>query len=92
MEVRFYATLRPIAGARAVPFPFEPGTTVRSLLDRVVERFPAMREQLLDADGALYGHVHVFLNGRDAPYLDRGLETPLSADDAVDIFPAVGGG
>jgi len=58
----------------------------------VVERFPAMRENLLDAQGALYPHVHVFINGRDAPYLERGLETPLAADDAVDVFPAVGGG
>jgi len=92
VEVRFYATLRPIAGTRAAELPLEPGTTVRALLERVVERFPGMREHLLDANGALHGHVHVFINGRDAPYLERGLETPLRRDDAIDIFPAVGGG
>ena len=49
-------------------------------------------EDLLDESGRLYGHVHLFVNGRDAPYLQDGLETRLAPDDSVDLFPAIGGG
>jgi len=92
MDVNLYATLRQLAGARTLTFDLPDGVTVRELVDRVVERFPAMREELFDENGELFGHVHVFINGKDAPHLDRALETPLSETDRVDLFPAVGGG
>lgn len=92
MNVNFYATLRQVAGCKSVEFPLPAGATVQRLLDAVLERFPGMAGKLLDDQGRLYPHVHIFINGRDAPYLDRALETPLEKDDAVDLFPAVGGG
>ena len=55
-------------------------------------RFPPMRKELLDENGELYGHVHVFVNGRDAPYLENRVDTPIKVGDKVDVFPAVGGG
>jgi molybdopterin synthase sulfur carrier subunit len=36
--------------------------------------------------------VHVFVNGRDAPFLENALETVLKEDDTITVFPAVGGG
>jgi len=51
-----------------------------------------LEPELLDGDGQLWRHVHVMVNGRDVPYLERGLHTPLSADDTLDVFPPVGGG
>jgi len=84
--------LRQVAGKKTVEFPLAEGATVRQLLDAVVERFPTMRDDLFDGDGRLYPHVHVFINGRDAPYLAGGLDTPLSRSDTVDLFPAIGGG
>jgi len=92
MNVNFYATLRQVTGRKSVEFPLPAGATVQQMLDAVLERFPDMAGYLLDDRGRLYSHVHVFINGRDAPYLDRALETPLTNDDAVDLFPAVGGG
>ena len=92
MNVNFYATLRLTAGAKAVDVPLPAGTTVRGLLDAVIERYPSMREDLFDESGALYPHVHVFINGRDAPYLEKALETVLEPTDSVDLFPAIGGG
>jgi len=47
---------------------------------------------MLDADGNLYSHVHFFVNGRDACYLDNGMDTVIQADDILNIFPPVGGG
>ena len=92
MQINFYATLRQITGHKTVDLALPEGTTVRALLQAVIERYPAMRSQLLREDGELHGHVHVFINGRDVPFLEQTLETVLSEDDNVDIFPAVGGG
>jgi molybdopterin synthase sulfur carrier subunit len=92
MDIHFYATLRDIVGQKTVDFTVPEGTSVRQLVDVVVTRYPAMREQLLNEQGELFPHVHVFVNGRDAPYLDRGMETPIAMSDTLDIFPAVAGG
>ena len=92
MDVNLFATLRELAGHRTVQFDMPDGSTVRELLDRVITEYPAMRDELFGEDGELFGHVHVFINGRDAPHLDKALETPLTSADKVDLFPAVGGG
>lgn len=92
MKVNFYATLRKITGQKTVEFTFPDGVTVTDLVETVVTEYPPMREELLDEDGELYPHVHVFVNGRDAPYLDEGMATVVKADDKIDIFPAVAGG
>jgi molybdopterin synthase sulfur carrier subunit len=92
MKINFHATLRQITGRRTVEFDLLDGTTVRGLLAAVVERYPEMREELLHEDGTLLDQVHVFINGRDAPYLDRKLATRLAETDTVDVFPAVAGG
>jgi molybdopterin synthase sulfur carrier subunit len=92
MKVNFYATLRQIAGHKTEEFSLHNGMTVQDLLDEVLERYPDMRPELMDEEGNLYRHVHLFVNGRDAYYLDNGMETPLQANDKINMFPAVGGG
>lgn len=92
MQVNFYATLRPIVGGRTVELDIEEGCTVRELVAALVERWPPLRVQLLDEHGELYKHVHVFINGRDAPYRDGGMESRVTRNDTVDVFPAVAGG
>jgi sulfur-carrier protein len=92
MKVNFFATLRPIVGGKAVEFEIPAGTTAAELLNIVVERFPPLRAELLDQEGQLYPHVHMFVNGRDAPYLENGMDTILKPTDTVNIFPAVAGG
>jgi len=92
MRVNFYATLRQITGAKTLEFTLPDSATVRRLIEEVTSRYPPMQHMLLDEQGELHGHVHVFINGRDAPYLKNALETMLASDDTVDIFPATGGG
>ncbi len=92
MKVNFYATLRPLAGSKTIEFDLEEGVTAQQLLDAVVLRFPAMRAELVDEHGQLYRHVHLFVNGRDAPFLENAMEYRIKRGDKVDIFPAVGGG
>jgi sulfur-carrier protein len=92
MQINFYATFRPIVGGRTADFELERGITVQELINAVVTRYPLLRKQLLDEHGKLYSHVHVFVNGRDAPYLSGRMETMIGPDDTIDIFPATAGG
>lgn len=92
MQVNFYATLRQISGGKTVEFPWEDGITAEMMLERIFERFPLLREQMLDAQGRLYGHVHFMVNGRDVHFLENQLETRLNPEDVISLFPAVGGG
>lgn len=92
MKVNFYATLRQIVGKKTVELEAAEATTVQHLLDQVMESYPCLRGELLDENGKLYGHVHIFINGRDIPYLEQAMDTHVSPEDTVNIFPAVGGG
>ena len=92
MKVNFYATLRPIVGGKTVEVDVPEGITVKELVDGLVMRYPALRPELLDEAGNLHGHVHVFVNGRDVPFLVDKINTRISPQDAVNIFPPVGGG
>lgn len=92
MIVTFYATLRRVVGEKTVEFPFPQGATVRELLDEMIRCYPGLRQELLDEQGQLYQHVHLFIGGRDAAFLENGLDTHLPDEAAVGVFPAVGGG
>lgn len=92
MRVNFYATLRDIVKGKSVEFDLEHGITAQELLDAIVTRFPAMKKELLNPEGRLYGHVHFFVNGRDVQFLENDLETRIMPGDVVNVFPAVGGG
>lgn len=67
------------------------GATVGEVLKDLVGRHPGLGEQIFNADGALHRFVNVYLNGRDVRYLSL-LDTPVGANDAVIILPAMAGG
>jgi molybdopterin synthase sulfur carrier subunit len=92
VEVRFYATLRPLAGGRSLTVALPEPATVQALVEAVVAQRPALAEVLLDPHGVVPRGIHVFVNGRGAAYLPEGTATRLTEDDRVDIFPAVAGG
>jgi molybdopterin synthase sulfur carrier subunit len=91
MDVNFYATLRLITGKKTVSLDLPENVTVREMLEACFKIYPALRKELMNGD-ELHGHVHVFVNGRDVPYLEKTLETRITTRDKLDIFPAVGGG
>ncbi|MBI5964326.1 MAG: MoaD/ThiS family protein [Chloroflexi bacterium] len=92
MKVNFFATLRDIAGGKTVELDVNHGITAKELLDAIIERFPLMKKELLNADGRMYGHVHFFINGRDVQFMDDQFQTKIMQEDTVNVFPAVGGG
>ncbi len=92
MKVNFYATLRQVIGQKSVDFDLEQGATVRDLVQEMLIRFPALQRELFDQDGIMFAHVHIFVNGRDAPFLEHALDTEVKPEDVIGVFPAVGGG
>jgi molybdopterin synthase sulfur carrier subunit len=92
MKVNFYATLRQIVGQKTVELDLPEGTTAIELVEAVMEQYPRMRPELVDENGDLHGHIHVFVNGRDAPFLENQMDSVVNSTDKIDIFPPVGGG
>jgi MoaD family protein len=92
MRVNFYATLRPIVGKKTVELSLPAGTTAIELVRMFVNDYPAMRQELLDAEENFLPHMKFFINGREAVYLPEKFDTVIKPEDKVDIFPPVGGG
>ncbi len=67
------------------------GTSIRSVVDGLVERHPSLRGQLLTEGGDLNRFVNVYVNGQDVRYL-AGLDTPVTPTDEVRLLPAMAGG
>lgn len=92
ININLYATLRSLVGQKKVELAWQPDMTLRALLTRLVESYPALHGKVLSADGEIVSHVRVFVNGRDAAFLSEGMNTRIAPDDTVDIFPPIGGG
>ena len=91
MQVKVYATLRPIVGGALVPAETGPGQTVRDLVDEMVARWPGLRPEMVDEQGKLLPRIQIFVNGRSIAFGD-GLATVIPVDANIAIFPPVGGG
>lgn len=90
MEIRFYATLRPLVGGRSVKLS-DPPETIGGILERLACDYDGLREQLFDEDGSVRRFVAIMVDGRDIRHID-GLSSRVSADSELDIFPPVAGG
>ena len=91
MQIRLYATLRQIVGEKIVEIPIRTEKTIGDVLRSLVQQYPKLDESIWYPDGSLAGHVAVILNGRDIRHLD-GVDTPISDEDTLDVFPPIGGG
>lgn len=63
----------------------------KSVLDRIVSKFPALKDHLLDGQNQLNGFVKIFVGEEDINTLD-GLNTQIGENDTVSIIPAIAGG
>ena len=67
------------------------GSNLEECIAVLEERFPGMKERLLDESGQLRYFVNLYVNGEDARFL-QGLATTIKPGDEVSIVPAVAGG
>jgi molybdopterin converting factor small subunit len=66
------------------------GGTVREVLDHLMDRFPALRAQLVEDDD-IARFVNVYVEGEDVRTLD-GMDTPVQSGATVILLPAMAGG
>jgi len=92
MHINLYATFRLIAGCKTLDLDLPAGTTVRGVVDRLLDQLPELRRHWLDERGEIRAHVHAFVNGREVSTLSNGWDTPLQHEDVVDFIPPVAGG
>lgn len=85
--IKFHANLRSIAGLKEMTIQ---GASIRAVLERLVKEFPELQRHLLE-DGQLHPHVLLVLNGQLLD-LENDLDTPVSEQDALAIFPPIVGG
>lgn len=91
MEIKIYATLRDVVGASSICLDDRPEMTVGQILEAICAQYPDLRSKLTLGADKLHSAVHILVNGRDMRYLN-GLETVVTLEDVVRIFPPVGGG
>jgi sulfur-carrier protein len=86
--VRIPPVLRPVVGgSRELP---ASGGTVAEVLDGLFIQHPALADRLRP-EGTLSAFVNVYVNGDDIRHR-QGLDTPVTAADAVILLPAMAGG
>jgi molybdopterin synthase sulfur carrier subunit len=90
LELRFFATFREAAGSKTVHFDVDDDATVGDVLVALEDEYEGLRGNLIE-DGALAPQINVLKNGREVLHM-QGLDTPLSSDDTLSIFPPVAGG
>jgi molybdopterin converting factor small subunit len=83
--VRLRGPLKRLAGDRSEHA--IDGGSVGELLVAIERAHPAAQGWILDERGVLRRHINVFVNGERV-----GQDTPVAADDRIDVLPAISGG
>ena len=82
--IKLYANLRKLAGTKELSVT---GGTIGLVLNELVKRNPPVGDVILE-NGKLRQHIVVMRNGHNI--ID--LETPVTEQDIVAIFPPIAGG
>jgi molybdopterin synthase sulfur carrier subunit len=90
MLVKVFANLRKICGGISVEVQPK-GNRVIDLLEKMVEMYPELEEEIFTDERVLKPLVHVYINGKNIIH-DQGLETIVKESDQIALFPPVAGG
>lgn len=90
MQVKVFANLRDICGG--VSIDVNPnGNQVIDVLDKMVEMFPDIDEEIFTPEKKLKPFVHVYINGKNIIHSED-LQTKVTESDQMALFPPVAGG
>lgn len=90
MLVKVFANLRQICGGVTVDVQPD-GERVIDVLDKMIEMFPGLKDEIFTTEKELLPFVHVYVNGRNIVHLDD-LQTIVDEKDQFALFPPVAGG
>ncbi len=91
MKIQYFAHLRDITRVSEESYSSS-APTLRVLLNDLCKRYgPAFRNWLITPDGELKNIAIVLVNGNDVRHTGM-LDTPLSPNDSICIFPPIAGG
>jgi molybdopterin synthase sulfur carrier subunit len=91
MQVRLFGNLRRSTGQTSGRIAVTAsGATVRDVLLDLCATYPSLQEEIFDGQ-VLGPHVRVMINGHDIEFAD-GLDTAVSDEDQLAIFPPIAGG
>jgi sulfur-carrier protein len=85
-----FANLRTICGGVSVEVQPE-GDRVVDVLDKMVEMFPELKDEIYNDEKKLKPFVHLYVNGRNIIHA-QDLETVVKETDQLALFPPVAGG
>ncbi|HJV16090.1 MAG TPA: ubiquitin-like small modifier protein 1 [Bacillales bacterium] len=90
MLVKVFANLRQICGGVTVEVKPN-GTRIIDLLEKMIEDFPPLKEEIFTPEKKLKPFVQVYVNGRNIIHAEN-LETLVKETDQIALFPPVAGG
>ena len=65
--------------------------TLRDAMDELWQKFPAIRDRVLNEEGQVRQHINIFVGKENVRYTGD-FATRLSSNDEISILPAVSGG
>ncbi len=90
MQVKVFANLRDICGGVSIEVNPD-GNRVIDVLDKMVEMYPGIDEEIFTTDKKLKPFVHVYINGKNIIHSED-LQTTVKETDQMALFPPVAGG
>lgn len=88
---KFHGTLRDLVPAGELSI--DGNRSVGRALSTIADQNNGLKEALyVDSSGTLHEYFVVVLNGEQVEFLDDGLDTVLTEEDVVQVFPPVSGG
>jgi molybdopterin synthase sulfur carrier subunit len=92
VTVKFIGALRHASGKEKLAVPCKKGASIVDLVNKLTEKLPALRRNLLDEQlDEPKTNALILVNGREISVL-KGLETKLKDGDEVIFVPVVHGG
>ena len=89
---RFVGTFRFIAGESEVTLSFKGKTCIGTVIQKIVEKFPKLKEVLIDAQQKrVISNALILLNGREIGVLNK-LDTEVEDGDKMVFIPVSHGG
>jgi len=91
VTVKFFAYIRESVGTSEVVLDLNDNSKILDLVNILIDKYPAIRNLVLNEIGDLKDDLLYLLNGRDIRVM-QGLNTKISEDSVFAILPPFSGG